>query len=179
MEHRLVAHTTGDTFHQLRMRNAVEVPAQVRIDHLRVPEASQAVNFPHSVQGTPSFAIRILLRRQVGLEDRLQDQEQSGLHHSVFDRGNPQGPLLAVGLGNPNPPDRLRLILFRSQFLRQFAQPSFHAGVNDLLERLPIDARPAVVRAALPKRHVQYVLAIDLVVQSVEAEGWGFLRFRV
>jgi putative ABC transport system ATP-binding protein len=32
---------------------------------------------------------------------------------------------------------------------------------------------------ALPKRHVQHILAIDLVVQSVEAEGWILLRFRV
>ena len=114
MQHGFVAHATGHTLHQFGVGNAVEVPAQVRIDHLLVPEARQAVNFPHSVQGTAIRSIGILLRWQVGLEDRFQDQEQSSLHYPVFDRGNPQRSLLAVRLGYPHPTDRLRLIPFRS-----------------------------------------------------------------
>ena len=122
-------------------------------------------------------AIRILLGLQVGLEDRLQDQQHGGLHHAVADRGNPQRPPLPVRFRQINPPDRLRLVPFRSQFLRQFAQPAFDAVLLDVRKRLPIDAGRTAVGTALFPSGLQHVAAIHLVVQRVETKAGRTLRF--
>jgi hypothetical protein len=46
-----------------------------------------------------------LLGLQVGLEDRFEHQHCRRLRDSILDRRDSQGPLLAVGFGNPNPTD--------------------------------------------------------------------------
>ena len=63
-----------------------------------MPRAHQAVNRLNGVQGTASRPVGVLLRLQVGLEDRLQDQHRRHLHHAVTDRRNAQRPLFAVRL---------------------------------------------------------------------------------
>ena len=69
-------------------------------------------------------AVGVLLRLQVRLEDRLQDQHRRHLHHAVADRRNPQRSLLAVRLSvsTPAAPACGRYV-FCLQFLRQFVQP--------------------------------------------------------
>ncbi len=114
---------------------------------------------------------------QVGLEDRFQDQQRGGLHHAVADRGNPQRPLLPVRFRQVDPPDRLRLIPFRSQFLRQFVQPPLHAVLLDVLERLAVHAGRSAVGTALRPGRFQHVAAIHLVVQGVETKVGRTLRF--
>jgi hypothetical protein len=52
----------------------------------------------------------MLLRLQVGLEDGLQDHQCRRLHDTVFDRWNPQRPLLAIRLRDIDPPNGLRTI---------------------------------------------------------------------
>src|SRR4029450_1574108 len=109
------------------MGNTVGVPAQVRLDHLRVPKARQAMNLSHGIQGTAIRPVGVLLRRQIGLEDRLQDQEQSSLHHPVLDRGNPQRSLFAIRLGYPYPSHRLRLRTVPSLFSPPLSHPPLPA----------------------------------------------------
>ncbi len=89
----------------------------------------------------------------------------------------PQGSLLPVRFRQVNPPHRLRLIPFRSQFLRQFVQPRCHAVLLDVLERLAVHAGRSVVGTALRVGGFQHVAAIHLVVQGVETKVGRTLRF--
>jgi hypothetical protein len=89
----------------------------------------------------------------------------------------PQGSLFPVRFRQVDPPDRLRLIPFRSQFLRQFVQPPFQPVLPDVVERLAVHARRAAVGMALRIGRRQHVAAIHLVVQGVETEVGRTLRF--
>jgi hypothetical protein len=62
---------------------------------------------------------------------------------------------------------------------RQFRQPSLDPIRLDVREILAIDARRALVRAALGIGMRQNIVAADLVVQSVEAIAGLGLSFRV
>ena len=85
-------------FHQFGVRDAVEVARQVGVDDLRMPRVDQPVDLPDGVQGAAVWPVGVLLRLQVGLEDRLQDQHHGHLRHAVPDRTDPQRALLAIRL---------------------------------------------------------------------------------
>jgi hypothetical protein len=168
-----------DAGHKLGVRDAVEIPTQVRVDDLRVPGVEQRMDLLHGVQRAPSLAVSVLFRLQVGLEDRLQDQQRSHLHDTILYRRNPQRPLLAVRLGNEHPPHGLRTIRLLAEFLRQFAQPPHEPVRRDIVERLAIDSRRPFIGLAAQVRVVQYVRPIHLVVQRVETVVGRPLRFGV
>jgi len=118
-----------------------------------------------------------LLRLQIGLEDGLQDQHCRHLHDTVLERCNPQRSLLAVRFGNVDTPHRTGTIRLRPEFFRQFAQPLLHAIEFDVRERLAVDARRAAIPEAGLRRDPQHVVAVQLVVQCVEAKRGRSLRF--
>ena len=93
-----IADASRQRFHEFGVRDAVEVAGQVGIDHLRMPRVHMPVDLPDGVQGAVVWPVGVLLRLQVGLEDRLQDQHHRHLHHAVPDRTDPQRPLLAIRL---------------------------------------------------------------------------------
>src|SRR3954470_16444373 len=70
------------------MRDRIEVTGKVAVDHLGMSAPDQPFDLLHSVEGAPSRAIPVLLRLQVGLEDRLQDQHRRHLRHPVHDARN-------------------------------------------------------------------------------------------
>ena len=166
-------------FHELDVRNAVEVPAQVSVNHLSMPGVEQRHNLPDGIQGTSSGSVRVLLGRQVGLEDRLQDQHRRRLHHAVLDGRNAQRTLLSVGLGDPDPTDSLGMISLFPEFFRQFAQPAFASVRLDVHEILPVHSWRAVVSTTAGVGKGQHVRAVHLVVQQVETIVGRPLRFRV
>src|SRR5579864_6456532 len=118
-----VADATGHRFHQLGVGDAVEVAAQVGVDHLTVAGVDQGVYLPDGVETTTPRSVPVQLWRQVGLEDRTQDQHCRRLDHSVAHRGDPQRALTAAWLRDVDPANRLRLIPLLSELLRQFAKP--------------------------------------------------------
>ena len=64
-------------------------------------------------------AVGVLFRLQVGLEDRLQDQHSSHLHHTIFDARNSQRPELAITFRYEHASDRFGTS-FVPEFLRHF-----------------------------------------------------------
>ena len=52
-----VADATGNRFHQLSVGDAVEVTAQVGVDHLAVAGVDQGVDLPDGVQTTTPRAV--------------------------------------------------------------------------------------------------------------------------
>jgi hypothetical protein len=163
-----VADTPRHRLHEFAVRDAVEIPAQVRIHDLVMAAIEQLLDLGYGVQTAPPLAVGVLLWLQVGLEDRLQDQQSSHLHDTILDRWYPQRSQLAVRLRDMHPSDGGRPIRLLAEFLRQFVQPPLQAVRPDVLERLPIDpGRPAVGEAA-EIRIAQNVLAVHLVVQAVK-----------
>ncbi|MBI3821271.1 MAG: hypothetical protein HY289_01170 [Planctomycetes bacterium] len=113
-------------------------------------------------------SVRVLLRLQIDLEDRFENQHCRHLHHAITDRWNAQRPLIPVRLRYPNSPDCLRLIRLLFEFLRQFTQPLLFAVLLDVFERLPIHARSAPVLPATRQGMFENVEAVHLVVERVE-----------
>lgn len=67
----------------------IQIPAQVRVHNLPMPRSQKLLDFSDGVQRALPGSIRVLLRLQVGLEDRLQDHHHSPLHHAIPNRWNP------------------------------------------------------------------------------------------
>ena len=65
-----VAHASGDGPEQFRVRDLTEVVRQVGVHHLPVARVQQPVHAVDSVVRVSARPVRILLRLQVGLEDR-------------------------------------------------------------------------------------------------------------
>jgi hypothetical protein len=80
-------------------------------------------------------------RLKVGLEDRLQDQLEGGLHDAVADRRNSQPAQLAAALGDQTLPDRYRPEAPGTQLLSEPAQELLDAQpLFDVVGVLPIHA---------------------------------------
>ena len=144
-----------------------------------MPRPEQPFDLANGVQGAASRAIGVLLRLQVGLEDRLQDQHCRHLHHTVFDARNAQRPLLAIRFGDVHASDRLGSVRLVPEFFRQFVQPPVHAVRLDVREGLAVDPRCAAVGTAAGVGEPQDVAAVHLVVQRVEPIVGRVLRFGV
>ena len=174
-----VAHAAGDRFHQFGVRDAVEVAAQIRVDHLGMSRVQQAVDVVHGIQRAATRSIGVLLRLQIGLEDRLEDQHRRHLHNTILDRRDAQRALLAVRFGDVNPSHRPGMIGSISEFLDHFVEPPVQAIRLDVLETLAIDPRRAVVVTATDVGELQDVATIHLVVQRIEPIARRSLRFGV
>src|SRR5215471_12010638 len=124
-----------------------------------------------------AIAIRIVL--EVSLEDRLQHDLGSGLNHAIPDSWNAERTLASSILRDHYPPHRIRPICLRDQFLAQASQPRFRAPLLDLLEAHPIHTGCTRIGAGKPVRVTQNVLAANLVVEHIEAEGRLRLRLAV
>src|SRR5262245_19306160 len=106
------------------------------------------MDLANRVQGAPPRSVGVLLRRQVGLEDRPQDRARRHLLYARLDRGDAHRTLFAIRFGEVAPPHRLGTIRSLAEFIRQFAQPSLFAVRLDVRERLTIDAGRAAIALA-------------------------------
>lgn len=137
------------------------------------------MDLANRVLGTALRTVGVLFRLQVGLEYWIEHQHRCRHDDTVFNRRNPQRsrPPWLARLGYPNPPDRLGAVSFRPQFFRQFAQPTRHAVLLDVLERLPIDACRPVISLTKPIGVSEHIGSIHLVVQRVKTIAGRSLRF--
>ena len=127
------------------------------------------MDLPDGVQCTAVWPIGVLLRLQVGLEDRLQDQHRRHLHHPVPDRGDPQRPLLAIRLGDVHPPHRMRSIrsLLSSSASSSSHRSTPYASMSSNVWPSTPAAPPLALQQCVGER--QHVPSVHLVVQRVEA----------
>ena len=142
-----------------------------------MPAIEPVMDRPQGVVSAVSGAVGVLLRLQVGLEDPFEHRQHRRLHHAISDRADAQRTLLAVRLGDIHPPHGLRTITLLPEFCHQFVQPLPLAVLLDVLERLAVDARFAVVGTTAEVGIDQHVAAEHFVVQRVEAELGVSLRF--
>src|SRR6185312_759882 len=128
-------------------------------------------------QGTVVRPVGVLLRRQVGLEDRLQDQHHRHLRHAVPDRTDPQRALLAIAFRDEYAAHGVRSIRPLLQFGRQFVEPSVAPVRLDVLEGPAVHPRGAVVGTAAQVGELQDIPSVHLVIQPVEPIVRRSLRF--
>src|SRR5208283_5128531 len=95
------------------------------------------------------------------------------------DRRDAQRPQVAVGLRDKHSSDGVWSVSLLLERKRQFTEPPLHPIRFDVRKVLSIHTRRPLVRAALGIGVSQNILAVNLVVQSVEAILRFCLRFRV
>ena len=159
--------------HQLRLVDAPEVVADVRIQHVVAAARPLHAQDFQRLRRAPLRPKPIRRGAEVRLEDRLQHQLRRHLRHSVSDGGNAERPLSAVGLGNVPPQDRLRAIRAVAQRDAELRQKRLDAVLLDLRQRRPIDAGRAAIPFDPPPRLLEDVSPPDPIQQGVKAPFRG------
>jgi hypothetical protein len=131
------------------------------------------------VRSAPSRTVSIGTGIEVRLEDRLQHQLGGGLHHPVPDRRNAERPLTATGLRDHHPSHRLGPVRLRTQIIPETGKPPFQPCRLDHRERHPVHPGRTLVRACQVVGVTENILAINLVVEQVEAERRFRLRLEI
>ena len=170
LKHPTVAHPARDAFHQLRMRNVVEVFGQVSIDDQRVVLPQGLVDASHRLLGTAPGTIPIRTVVEVSLEDGFENQLGGGLHHAVSDSRDPERPFVdTTGFRDHDPLDGLGAVSSSSQLFVDLAEPPLHSVRFNVLERLPVDACSAAVAPALRIGEGEDIHPRHLVVEEVKS----------
>src|SRR5215207_3558760 len=161
------------------MRNRVEILRQIGIHHFGVAAAEQRVHLLDRVSPAPPRPVAVGRGIEIRLEDRLQHELGSGLHHPIPVRRDTERPFAATGLRDHHTPHRFGPVRLRDNVLPETAKPLLQPRRLDLREgdpvhpwRTPIGARQIVGMA-------QDVLTADLVVEQVEAERRLRLRLEI
>src|ERR1017187_1040883 len=152
-----IADATSQRLHQFAVRDAVEITAQVCVHHFRMPRVHQGMNRFDCIQRAAVRSVGVLLRLQIDLENRFENQHCRHLHHAITDRWNAQRPLLPIRLRYPNSPDWLRSIRLFPEFLRPFTQPLLFAILLDVFEWLPVHTWSAPVFPATRQRMSEHI----------------------
>jgi hypothetical protein len=125
-----------------------------------------------------TIAIRIVL--EVSLEDRFQHELGGSLNHAIPDGWNAERTLAsAIRFRDHHPPHRIGPVRLRDQVLAQACQPCFEALLFDLREAHPVHTRSPRIGAGQLIGVAQDVLAANLVVEHIEAEGRLRLRLAI
>ena len=130
----------------------------------------------HRPAGGP-VAVGIVL--EVSLEDGFDHDLGGSLNHTITNGWNAERTLATIRFGDHHPPHRIRSVCLRDQFRAQARQPCFQALLLDASKRHPIHTRCTRIDADEPIGVDKDVLATDLVVEQIEAEGGLRLRFAV
>jgi hypothetical protein len=81
------------------VRNRVEILRQIGVHHIGEPLAQQLVHRLDRIDTAAARSVAIGSRFEVRLEDRLQHQLRSSLHHAIPDRRNTEWPFPPPGFG--------------------------------------------------------------------------------
>src|SRR5215467_6370999 len=161
------------------MRNASEVVREIGVDDVRVTTEQPLLHLYDCLLGVSPSAVGVYFRWEIGFKDRFQNQRCRRHADPIPHAREAQRPEFAVGLRYIHSSDWLWPISLLPEGKRQFRQPSLDPIRLDVRKILAVDARRALVGAALGIGMRQNVVAADLVVQSVEAITGLRLRFRV
>jgi hypothetical protein len=142
-----------------------------------MPRIHQRLHLLDGIQRAAPGTVGILLRLQVGLEDRLQDRQYRRLRDTILDRRYAQRPKFAIRLRDVHPPDGLRTIRLLTKFFRQFTQPLHLPILLDVLERLAVHAWGTVVDTTALVGVPQHIHPVHLVIERIEAVRGCTLRF--
>src|SRR5208283_3570413 len=131
---------------QLVMLDVVKVGSQVEVDHPRLAEDNRLCYPSHCLVRRPFGAVPVRARLEVGLEDRLENEFDGPLHHTVPNRRNLEHSLSATALRYGVLTGRQWTITSGDQFVSQPRQERLHPCRFDGLERHAVTSRRSTVR---------------------------------
>src|SRR6267154_4700914 len=137
------------------------------------------VHFLDRVHRPASGPVAVGIVLEVSLEDRFDHDLGGSLNHTISNGRNAERTLATIRFGDHHPPHRIGSVCLRDQFRAQARQPCFQALLLDASKCHPIHTRRTRVNAGEPIGVEQDVLATDLVVEQIEAEGGLRLGFAV
>src|SRR5215510_13879664 len=161
------------------MRDRIEVLGQISVNHVSIAPAQMPVHFLDRVHRPASGPIAVGIVLEVSLEDRFEHDLGGSLNHPITNGWNAERTLATVRFRDHHPPHRIRSVRLRDQFRAQARQPRFQALLLDASKRLPVHTGCPRINAGEPISMDQDVLATDLVVEQIEAEGGLRLRLTV
>src|ERR1700694_752643 len=141
--------------------------------------ADQPVHFLDRVYRSTNGAVAVGVVLEVRLEDRFQHELGGGLYYPIPDGRNAERSLASVRLRYRHPPHRIGPVRLRNQFLAQARQPPLQAQRLDPRKGHSVPARRTRICSGQRIGVSQDVLAVNLVVEQVEAEGRLRLRLTV
>src|SRR6202161_1511082 len=159
------------------MLNVIEVGTEVNIDDSSLL-FDDRLGYPvHRLVRCPFRSVSIRPRLKISFEDRLQNELQRPLNHTVADRRNRQdADFLAPVLWNlllPSPHGPIRV---GDQFIPYLVQETLRSTFLDGLERDPVDPGcPVITLCHLVSLTERFHLA-DMDVQAPETTSWLCLR---
>src|SRR5206468_9194543 len=151
------------------MGNAPKEIREVGIDDFPVSAKQQFFHLDGRLLGVPPRPVGVLFGWKVSFKDRLQNQRYRRHADPISHDRDAQRPEFAVGFRYKHSSDWFWPVSLLPERKRQFRQPSLDPIRLDVRKILAVDARRALVGAALGRGMRQNVVAADLVVQGVEA----------
>ncbi len=144
-------------FEQRIMRDRVEIRLQVRVVHRRQPGGHVLTDRVDRLMGVLARTEPIRAVQEVGLKDRLEDQQHRRLNDPVFDGGNTQRSQPAVRFRDGHAFDRLGPVAFGAEFFVQLVEEDGRArAIDDVLARDAVHSRCSVVLHHQPPRGRQH-----------------------
>src|SRR5215510_4862773 len=149
------------------------------VHHVGVAPAEQRMHRLDRVGPAPPRSIAMGRGIEIRLEDRLQHKLGGALHHAVPNCRNPEWSLAATRLRDHYPPHRCRPVRLRDELVSDLGEPLLQPRRLDHRERDPVHTWCACVRTGKLIGVGQDVLAINLVVEQIEAVRRFRLRLAI
>src|SRR3990172_9306367 len=169
-QHTSVTYSHLHRFHQLVVRDAVEVSAQVGIVDRRVPCFQIAPNGRQRLVRRPPRPIPIRTIQKVSLEYRFEYQHGCHLYHPVSHRRDTQRTLLSIGLRDVHSQHRLCLIRLAFQLVLECGDQllGLTRRFKDVFDTHPVYSWCALVGRYHPPCCFQRISPIDPIIQRVK-----------
>ncbi len=128
------------------MLNAVEVGSQIKIDDSFLPFHDRLVDLQHRFMSCPLWSVSIRPRLKISFKDRLQDELECPLDHTVTNGRNGKnadsGAPVFRNFLFPHPHGLIRLV---DQFVLDLFQKTLHSAFLNGIKRHPVDSRGSVI----------------------------------
>src|SRR5437762_10436723 len=161
------------------MLHIIEVGAEVNIDDSSLL-FDDGLGYPaHRLMWRPFRSVSIRPRLEISFKDRLQDELECPLDHSITDRRNRQDADFSPVLWNlllPCPHGPIRVC---DEFIPDLPQETFRSAFLDGLERDPINSGRPVVTFRHSVGFLECFHLADMDIQSPETPSRFSLRLDV
>src|SRR6267142_5677107 len=165
---------------RVRVPRSGPTGAQIKINDTCLPFHDRLVHSEHRFLGCPLRSVSVRSRLEIGFEDRLQDELERTLDHTVTNGGNRKNAdLIAPVLRDLLLSYPRGLIRVLDQFVLNLFQKTFPSAFLNGFKRHPVDPRSSVITFRHPVGFLERFHLADVNVQSPETPSRFSLRLDV
>src|ERR1700674_3633109 len=161
------------------MLNVIEVRPQVNVNDTRLALHNCLCHSVYRLMRCPFRPVSIRPRLEISFEDRLQDELDGPLDHTITDSRKRKNAAFCPVFRNlllPRPPGPIRAC---GEFVPDPPQKTLHSAFLDGLERDSVYTRCPVVLLRHPVGFVERFHLANVDVQPPETPSWFSLRLDV